>query len=435
MLTAIRRIFPNTDKLKITDEFKYSLDLFEKSSDNFFLTGNAGTGKSTLVNLFRSQTAKKVAVLAPTGMAAINVRGQTIHSFFKLPPRMITEEVINQTRSRNRIYKTIDTYIIDEASMVRADLLDGIDLFLRRFGRNENQPFGGAQMILVGDLFQLPPVVTYYEREALGQLYETPYFFSAQTYPKARFSTIELSEIFRQNDKEFIDTLNNIRVGEIDTQRLEQINTKVNKSKPRFAKHPVTLTSTNSVADTINLSELKKLSTPEETFEATIKGKFPTQERTTPAPIELTLRKNARVMFVKNGAKWVNGSLGKVVDWDDDSIQVKLDESGEIITTQQEKWEYIRYVYDQITDKVEQEVLGSFHQFPLRLAWAITIHKSQGMTFDKVRIDYSQSPFTHGQTYVALSRCRNLNGLSLSKQIFPNDVIVDDRIVQFLKTS
>jgi len=430
----IDKIFFPESQMKITQEFKNAFHLFEKSNKNYFLTGNAGTGKTTMVGYFRDRSKKKVVILAPTGLAAINARGQTIHSFFNFPPRIITKDLIMNIRNNNRIYKMIDTVVIDEASMMRADMLDGIDMFLRRFGRDKNLPFGGTQIIVSGDLFQLSPVVTSQESNIIKRLYDTPYFFSSNAYKNGNFKKIELTRNFRQNDANFIKLLNFIRNGQVTTERLKVINNQIQKRKKVYSqKKDVNLTTVNKVADEINSIQLDKLPGKEYVYKASIEGNFRTEGRSLPMSLKLKLKKKARVMLVKNGPKWANGSLGVIASVSQKNIKVLLDETKEKVNVSLEKWEHVKYEYDEKEEKIIEKVLGVIRQYPLKLAWAITIHKSQGMTFDKVNIDYSRSPFAHGQTYVALSRCRTLEGLSLSKKIYPNDVIVDNRVIKFLE--
>jgi ATP-dependent DNA helicase PIF1 len=421
----------------ITQEFKDCIESIENSDQNLYITGKAGTGKSTLIEYFRNTTKKKCVVLAPTGLAAINVRGQTIHSFFKLPPRFITKNSISH-RVNSRIYRDLDVIIIDEISMVRADVLDGIDMFLRMHGKDKNLPFGGVQMVLVGDLFQLLPIVTREDMHVFRQLYDSPYFFSSNAFQSSQFSVIELTNVFRQKDEAFIHVLNKIRVGDITTADLQSINNRiVTKDYEKVRREYVTLATTNSVVGAINDSELNKINNPLFTFQAIIEGDFPTEDRILPVDVELKLKKGARVIFVKNdkGRRWVNGTLGTIVSLGDEGIKVKIMDEGfhEIVTVELEEWENIKYEYNEDSGEVIPSVLGTLRQYPLKLAWAITIHKSQGMTFSKVNIDFSKSPFTHGQTYVALSRCRTLEGIVLTKKIYPNDVIVDEEIISFSK--
>jgi ATP-dependent DNA helicase PIF1 len=424
--------------VEITPEFQDFFNQIEGSSEHFFITGNAGTGKSTLISYIRQRSKKNVVVLAPTGLAAINVRGQTIHSFFNFPPSLLTPDTVRRIRTRNPgLFKKIDLLIIDEASMVRADLLDAIDVFLRRVGRSARVPFGGVQVVLVGDLFQLPPVVTSGERPVLQQLYRTPYFFSAKSYPAANFTTLKLTHIFRQSDPEFISVLNNIRVGNISEYTMAPLLRRVAPDPTSFSTNrAVTLTTINATADRLNYQQLQQLPGRDATFAAFLEGSFPTKEGNLPVSMELTLRPGARVMFVKNGELWVNGSLGVVESISDDaerSIKVRMDETNQVVSVTRQEWDYVKFEYDQAKDTVTETTLGKLKQYPLRLAWAITIHKSQGMTFDAINIDFTRGAFAHGQTYVALSRCRTLEGISLSRPINGRDIIVDEEIVQFLR--
>lgn len=435
-LQTIKDHITGEDKaFTLTQELQDCIAVMENSLDNIFITGKAGTGKSTLIDYFRNTTKKKTVVLAPTGLAAINVRGQTIHSFFHLPPRFITLDAVPK-RVNSRIYRDLDTIIIDEISMVRADVLDGIDHFLRLHGKDRMLPFGGIQMIFVGDLYQLPPIVTRDDMAIFRQRYESPYFFSAEAFPSSSCTVIELTNIFRQKDPAFVTILNKIRVGDVAASDMDIINQRiVTKDYEKVRKEYVTLATTNSVVAAINDSELNKISAPASTYQAIIEGNFPTEDRTLPVDVELKLKKGARVIFVKNdkGRRWVNGTLGVVHEIGEDGIKIKLDDDGfhEIVTVEPESWENVKYTYDEEKGEITPAILGTLKQYPLKLAWAITIHKSQGMTFSKVNIDFSKSPFAHGQTYVALSRCRTLDGIVLTKKIWPNDVIVDERILSF----
>ncbi len=422
----------------ITPELADCIETMENSSLNLFITGKAGTGKSTLIEYFRNTTKKKSVVLAPTGLAAINVKGQTIHSFFLFPPRFIQPRDIHK-RSNTRMYRELDTIIIDEISMVRADVLDGIDHFLRLHGKDKTLPFGGIQMIFVGDLYQLPPIVRREDMQIFSQFYESPYFFSANSFSSASFSVIELTTMFRQKDEAFITMLNKIRIGDITISDLQMVNDRiVIKDYEKVRKEYITLATTNNIVAAINDTELAKINHPQFIFQAIIEGDFPLEERALPVEITLKLKKGARVLFVKNdkGKRWVNGTLGTIADVSADEIKVKIEDNGfhDIVTVEKEEWENIRYEYDEKNGEVIPIILGKLKQYPLKLAWAITIHKSQGMTFSRVNIDFSRSPFTHGQTYVALSRCRTVEGIVLTKKIWPNDVIVDERIVEFSKS-
>lgn len=421
----------NNNKFILTKEHRECLDLLNNSSENLILTGKAGTGKSTLIQYFRSNTKKKAVILAPTGIAALNCRGQTIHSFFGFPPRLINLKAIYP--GNRRLFKDLDMIIIDEISMVRADLLDGIDKFLRLNGKDKKLPFGGIQMVFVGDLYQLPPVVTYEESQLFNVYYDCPYFFSANSFNRDLFTLIELTTIFRQKQEDFINFLNTVRNGEVSLSSLEYVNKRL--SQKEIKDSHITLCTTNKVAQGLNLTKLEKIHKPLFKYNASVEGDFPTEDRTLPAELELKLKVGAKVLFVKNdkGGLWVNGTLGKVHKLAEKGIKVKIDGSGKIVDVYIDYWDNIRYEYDDDKGEIVEKVIGKLKQYPLRLAWAITIHKSQGMTFDNVCLDFRRSPFAHGQTYVALSRCRSLEGIILTKKIYPNDIIIDERILDFHK--
>lgn len=435
MLKAIKNIVHKAvpEQIVITPAFEQYLDLLENTRNNYFITGKAGTGKTTLIETFRKRTKKKVVVLAPTGLAAINAHGQTIHSFFKFPPRMMREDMIRPVHDRS-LYTGIDIIIIDEASMLRADMLDAIEVFMRVNGRDRNNPFGGVQIILVGDLFQLPPVVSNEEQEIYSNYYETPYFFSAGSFNKEIFHVLLLDEVFRQKDENFVSVLNAIREGNATTETLESINRQLVDNN--FEHNHIILCTTNAAAEGINQIKLNAINSQEFQYEANLEGSFTDNDHYLPINTILKLKKGARVLFVKNdtGGRWVNGTLGTVHKLDENLVQVKLD-NGEIVDVDKETWSDIRYHYNENTGEIEEETAGTATQYPLKLAWAITIHKSQGMTFDKVCLDFRRSPFAHGQTYVALSRCRTLEGITITRNIYPNDVLVDTRIVEFYRES
>ena len=437
-IQKIKNLITGTEVVfEMNQEFIDCIKSMEETSLNLFITGKAGTGKSTLIEYFRNTTKKKAVVLAPTGLAAINVKGQTIHSFFHLPPRFIDPHAPAR-HSNSRIYKDLDVVIIDEISMVRADLFDGLDRFLRTNGKDRNLPFGGVQIIVVGDLYQLPPIVAREETQIFNRFYESPYFFSSTAFTEAEFSVIELTHIFRQKDESYIHLLNKIRVGDVSMSDMELINKRiVTHDYEKVRREFITLATTNSVVAGINDSELNKIDAPLFTYVAKVEDNFPTEERALPVDMELKLKVGARVIFVKNdkARRWVNGTSGVVAFLDHDTVKVKLDEEGfhDVVTVPIEEWENIKYEYDEEEQAVVPVVLGRLKQYPLKLAWAITIHKSQGMTFNKANIDFSRSPFTHGQTYVALSRCRTLEGMVVTKKIYPNDVMVDPRIIEFSK--
>lgn len=329
----------------------------------------------------------------------------------------------------NRIYKGIDTIIIDEISMVRADLLDGVDKFLRLNGRDQNMPFGGTQVVFVGDLFQLPPVLTLEEANIYNQLYDSPYFFSANSFRYDDFSHFELNTIFRQKEVAFIEFLNKVRNGNISISELDLINQRV---IPKFSSDRyIVLTTTNQTAKILNQTKLDAIKSKEFVYKAQKEGDFPTEERSLPMELELKLKKGARVLFVKNdqGGQWVNGTMGTVQKLDQNNIEVKIDDAKETVNVGIEEWDNIEY--QEKDGELKEVVIGKLFQYPLKLAWAITIHKSQGMSFDKVCLNFSHSPFAHGQTYVALSRCRSLEGLILTRKLYPNDILIDERIINF----
>ncbi len=426
--------------LQLNEDFKYALDILEKTQRSIFITGRAGTGKSTLLQLFRSTTRKKIAVLAPTGVAALNVQGQTIHSFFGFPPRIITPSEAGRKVTRKdlqRLYRNLEVLVIDEISMVRADVLDGMDRFLR-VNRENIQPFGGVQVVLFGDLFQLPPVVTRdpVEQSLFHDYYQTPYFFSAHVCqePDFQLDMLELRKVYRQESRHFLRLLEAIRINELDRDDLDDLNER-RVLNFQATEGYITLCARNATADNINRKELSQLTTPEYEFLADIKGTF--DPALYPTEAALRLRKGAQVMFVKNDPlgerQYVNGTIGKVVALDFETIIVEVEEADgkkRRIEVPLLEWEILRYKSGP-TGAIEAESIGSFRQYPLRLAWAITIHKSQGKTFDRVLLDLGGGAFEHGQLYVALSRCRTLEGIVLRQLIRPQDVITDERVVDF----
>ncbi len=423
----------------LSDDFKYVLDVLENTDRSLFITGKAGTGKSTLLQLFRNTTKKKVVVLAPTGVAALNVQGQTLHSFFGFPPRIISPSEAGRKVTRKdlqRIYKNLEVLIIDEISMVRADMLDGIDKFLR-VNRENFRPFGGVQVVLFGDLFQLPPVVTNdpVERAYFKEYFESPYFFSAKIFqdPDFQWDMIELRKVYRQESRLFLRLLEAIRVNNLDHDDLEDLN---ERHEPGFVTTDgyITLCARNATADGINRRELANLQHSEHAFMADIKGQF--DPSLYPTEAALRLRQGAQVMFVRNDMEerqFVNGTIGTITHLDAKNIVVETEDAGgkkRKIEVPLIEWEIIRYKSG-ITGGLDTETIGTFRQYPLKLAWAITIHKSQGKTFDRVLLDLGGGAFEHGQLYVALSRCRTLEGIVLRQRIRPQDVITDERVVEF----
>lgn len=416
---------------EFNDEFRATFELLENSREHVFVTGKAGTGKSTLLEYFRMNTRKNIVVLAPTGVAAIKVHGQTIHSFFRFPPRFILRDHIKRLY-KDDLMRRIDAVVIDEASMVRADLLDGIDSALRLNRDEMNSGFGGARIILFGDLFQLPPVVNKEFEGILKQRYASPYFFSANVFREIKLRTIDLSKIYRQKDEKFISLLNKVREKTCTADDLFGLNKKVENDMAGADEEIVTLTATNSVAENINKKRLAQISREEFTYLAEIEGEF--KEKDYPVEKDITLKVGAQVIMVKNDPKkqWVNGTICRVVELSDSLIRVSIDHK--ICDVPKMAWEKIRYSHNKKTDNIEEEVIGSFRQYPIKLAWAITIHKSQGQTFDKVMIDIGRGAFTHGQTYVALSRCRDLEGIRLKRPIAESDIIFDNKIYDFMNS-
>ncbi len=424
--------------LERTLEFEEALRKIRDGKAFVFIMGKAGTGKSTLLKYFVDQCKKRIPVLAPTGVAALNVGGETIHRFFKIPPSvdLATARIEAENRKKSDIYRKIDSIIIDEISMVRADLFDAMDLFLQIIRQNK-KPFGGVRIIGIGDLHQLPPVVTSYDKGHFDQKYKTPYFFSSLAYQNLRtlnqIDYVELSKIYRQKDEYFIELLDAIRDRNITSEQLAKINGRIIKGEPD--EDSILLTTTNEAADYINQKKLVELKSKEYIFEGSIQGNF--KEKDAPTEVNLSLKIGARVMCVANDLRgqYVNGSLGWVVDvvsesGGDKNVIVQLDNLVKPIKIEPYKWTMYRSKYNKRTRELMQEEIGSFKQIPLRLAWAITIHKSQGKTFNKVTLDLGRGAFVSGQIYVALSRCRDFEGLSLIKpitlsQLKPNIEVAD----------
>ena len=417
----------------LSHEFSGILDQLEYTDDHLFVTGKAGTGKSTLLQIFRNTTKKRVVVLAPTGIAALNVKGQTIHSFFGFPPRLINKSEI-EIRKFNKVYKNLDMIIIDEISMVRADIIDNIDYFLR-INRNINAPFGGVQMIFFGDLFQLPPIISsIVEREYFRTTYYTPYFFSARVISEISMKMVELIHVYRQEERYFINLLDSIRTNSLDYDDFMFINQR-HQATPEDDDYYITLCSRNDIANKINENELKAIQSPVFEFQASVAGEFNPQ--LFPTEYKLNLKTGAQVMFVKNDLQkqFVNGTIGIIDQLTGDTIKVRIQENTEsekIIDVDRQEWEILKYEMDQQKPgNISTKVIGTFKQYPLKLAWAITIHKSQGKTFDKVIIDMGSGAFESGQTYVALSRCRTLDGIILKQPLRNRDIIVDERVTEY----
>ncbi len=419
-------------KIEINAQFQKALGILEHGK-NLILTGRAGTGKSTFLHYFCHKTRKQFALLAPTGVAAVNIGGQTIHSFFKFKPGVTLEEAENSGRKcqRNKLYQNLELLIIDEISMVRCDLLDCVDIFLKT-ARKNNSPFGGVQIFFVGDLYQLPPVATNSEMKSVSIIYETPYFFSSAVMRHLSAEFIEFEKIYRQKQQEFIDLLNGIRNNTITDEMLKRLNSRF---LPDFdeEKHPdyICLVTRNIQADRLNKKNLDNLAGNPQSYIASVEGSFSPEFY--PAPLNLTLKKGARVMLLNNDSKgrWINGSLGWVERLETESIRVMLDEGGRF-NVEPCLWEIFESFFDEKEKIIKRRTVGSFLQIPVQLAWAITIHKSQGKTFDKVIVDIGGGTFSPGQVYVALSRCSNFEGLVLKKPIEKKHIWLDRRVVKFI---
>jgi len=422
-------------EIEINEKFKEALEIMENSDRHILITGRAGTGKSTLLDYFRNNTKKNIVVLAPTGVAAVNVKGVTIHSFFKFRPDISVSKIKKERDAR--IYKSLDAIVIDEISMVRADLLDCIDRFMRINGREKDRPFGGAQMIFFGDLYQLPPVVKHNEKRIFKEQYKSSYFFDSKVFEKIQIEFIELEKIYRQKDEEFIRILNAIRNNSFKQRDIEKINSRVIAD---FKQDPndfyITLTSTKKLAEEINEKNLSLIKGKLHEYVGIIKGSFP--ENYLPIEKNFKIKLGAQVMLLNNDSlgRWVNGSIGRVNEIEknedgNDLINVELSD-GRVFGITPFTWNIYDAYFDDSNESIDYKVIGSFTQYPMKLAWAITIHKSQGKTFDKVIIDVGKGAFAHGQVYVALSRCRSLEGIVLKRPITREDVIVDWRIAKFL---
>lgn len=429
------------DEHSLDDNLLSIYEIIEKTSQDIFLTGGAGTGKSTLIKYFYKNTKKKVVILAPTGVAALNIGGETIHKFFNFKPDITLNKINNKyLDGENNIYKKLDTIIIDEISMVRADLLDCIDKFMRLNGKDRNKPFGGVQIIFVGDLYQLPPIVSRGDEELFNSHYRSPYIFDSKIFGELNLKFIKLDDVFRQKDREFIEILNDIRLGYIDDSILNKINERYIENHNNY--DCLRLVPTNSLADEINNIKLGELKSKSYISRAIMNGIF---ESPFPANIELKIKEGARVIFIKNNNTkgWLNGDSGtitKIINdlYDESKVQeiiVKLDRNNrDVHITEKETWEKIIFFYNKDKKEIDTKIVGSFTQFPIRLAWAITIHKSQGMTYKNIIIDFSPKIFSTGQAYVALSRGQGLDGIFLTSRLKRNDILVDKRISDFMNS-
>lgn len=435
------------NQLEENSLFNLATQILQFTNSNLFLTGKAGTGKTTFLKHIKQHQSKNMVVVAPTGVAAINAGGVTMHSFFQLPfiPYLPDEQKIfgnNATVDKYGLIKNIrfskdkiellndlELLIIDEVSMLRADMLDAIDEILKHFRNQKNKPFGGIQVLFIGDLFQLPPVVNDAEWNLMKEHYESPFFFNAKVIEQHPLLFIELKKVYRQNEELFIQLLNNIRNNTLNDDDIQLLKTRYQAKQ--IKQEGITLTTHNYMADTINREELNKLQGKKHLFTGEIKGDF--SDKALPTEKQLELKIGAQVMFIKNDneeKKYYNGSLAKIIKLSDENISVELNDNKQTIELEKEKWSSIKYTLNKETNKIEEEELGSFLQYPIRLAWAITIHKSQGLTFDYANIDAGAS-FAAGQVYVALSRCRTLDGITLLSPITSNNILNDHRIVKF----
>lgn len=427
-------------------EFQDALNLIQYTRQSVFLTGKAGTGKSTFLRYICEHTKKKHVVLAPTGIAAINAGGSTLHSFFKLPfypllpdnpdfslQRGRIHEFFKYTKPHRKLLEELELIIIDEISMVRADIIDAVDRILRVYSRNLREPFGGKQILLVGDVFQLEPVVKGDEREILNLFYPTPYFFSARVFNQIDLVSIELQKVYRQTDATFVGVLDHIRNNTVGATDLQLLNTRYGTQiEESEADMYITLATRRDNVDHINDKKLAELPGEPVTFSGEITGDFP--ESSLPTSQELVLKPGAQIIFIKNDfdRRWVNGTIGIISGFDpfEETLYVITDD-GKECDVKRESWRNIRYKYNEEKKQIEEEELGTFTQYPIRLAWAITIHKSQGLTFSRAVIDFTGGVFAGGQAYVALSRCTSLEGIQLKKPVSRADVFVRPEIIGF----
>lgn len=438
----------NNDELQNIDlnnpEFQDAWGVIQKTRRSVFLTGKAGTGKSTFLRYICANTKKKYVILAPTGIAAVNVGGQTMHSFFKIPFKPLLPDdpdianisrlrkMLRYTKEKVQLIRELELIIIDEISMVRADIIDFVDRVLRVYSGNMREPFGGKQLLLVGDIFQLEPVVTHDMRDILRRYYKNFFFFNARAFELINLVAIELRKIYRQSDSDFVALLDRVRINRATATDIKQLNQRYFPDYQEVNDNnlAVTLATRRDTVDSINDEHMQALKTPEYSYEGVIEGDFP--ENSLPTALNLVLKVGAQVIFIRNEkeGRWYNGTIGKVTHLEDARTFVAL-ESGEEVAVLPEVWENMQYTYNEKEKKVEEKVLGSFMQIPLKPAWALTVHKSQGLTFNHVVLDFVGGAFTGGQTYVALSRCTSLEGITLLKPLSERDIIVSMAVVDF----
>ena len=429
------------------EEMQKALQIIQFTRRSLFLTGKAGTGKSTFMRHIAATIKKKHIILAPTGIAAINAGGSTLHSFFKLPfhPLLPTDkrysarnirDTLKYNGEKTKLLREVELIIIDEISMVRADIIDFIDKVLRIYNRNMREPFGGKQLLLVGDIYQLEPVIKEDERQLLRPFYPSCFFFDAHVFREMQLIAVELKKVYRQRDAQFISLLDHIRTSQVSDTDLRLLNARVNAEiGTEEGRLSITLSGRRDTVDYINEKQLNTLPDQPTIFYGHIEGEFP--ESSLPTPIELEVKTGAQVLFIKNDKerRWVNGTLGTVIGFGDeeDGIIYVRTEDGRDFDVEREIWSNVRYTFNEKEQKIEEEEIGSYQQFPLRLAWAITVHKSQGLTFNNVKIDFTGGVFAGGQTYVALSRCTSLQGISLQEPIRRENIFVRTEVTNFAR--